>query len=69
MQATRKGGEWWRCECGAELPHLRGADKLRTRVQCPSCGAWYALDYHTLKRWPGDQGTSGLEPREVTPMR
>ena len=69
MKATRKQGEWWKCECGAELPDLRGADNLRTRVQCPGCGTWYAFDYYALNRWPGDTGTGGLEPREVTTMR
>lgn len=50
----------WRCSCGRELPK---AHRGRGTVVSCECGRLWSYDNWALRRWPGDTGTTALEPR------
>lgn len=54
---------WWCCHCGEVLP--RAYAGAGTMVTCPRCGDVWQYGYWALRRWPGDGGSTGLEPRCV----
>jgi len=53
----------WRCHCGTALPH--GVSGAGTMVTCPRCGDVWQYGHWALRRWPGDGGSTGLEPRRI----
>lgn len=59
----------WQCQCGGELPPALGRNASRSEtgngktISCPACGQRYRYGYWPLDRWPGDQGSTPLEPR------
>ena len=57
----KRDATWWTCpHCGEHLPDApQGAG---TVVSC-ECGRRYRFDHWALNRWPGDKGSTGLEPR------
>jgi hypothetical protein len=59
--APSRADDWWRCTCGRELPEAQGRG---TVVSC-ECGQLWSYDNWALRRWPGDTGTTGLEPRRI----
>lgn len=62
LEAAPSRGAWWRCTCGRELP--KAARGRGTTVLC-TCGRLWGYDHWALRRWPGDTGTTGLEPRRI----
>jgi len=59
---------WWMCDCGVVLPPAPEQNQGRGLVQC-RCGDWWRFDYYSLNRWPGDSGSTGLEPHRAMMYR